>query len=140
MMDHLAAVKAAIEAEPSWQKIPGPHGISLMTHAEMGEANKVIEYLKTLPGADQTVPSLPVDKAVYEGKYEQGIEIVANSQGKLALKRGEGSGRILHRVEEHGFAPGGAPNVRVRFKVENSKALSLSVHEPMPTLVARKVG
>ena len=141
MMDHVAAVKAAIEAQPSWQRIPGPHGISLMTHAEMGEAAKVIEYLKTLPNADERAPSLDVDdKAVYEGKYEQGIEIVANSQGKLALKRGEGSGRILHRVEDHGFAPGGAPNVRVRFKVENGKAVSLSVHEPMPTLVARRVG
>jgi hypothetical protein len=140
MMDNLAAVKAAIEAQPALQKMHGPHGITLMSHAEMGEAAKVIEYLKTLPDADKPATSMPVaDKTIYIGNYEHGIEVMANSQGSLAIRRGEGFGRILNRVEEHGFAPGGAQSVRVRFKVENGKAVSIAVHEPMPTVVAKRV-
>ena len=141
MLDNLPAVKAAIEAQPQLIKQHGPHGIPLMSHAEAGEATKVIEYLKAFPDAAKRSPSLEVpDKSVYLGKYEHGLEIVQNSRGDLALRRGaEGSGQILNRVEDHAFAPSGAPNVRIRFKVENGKATSLSVHEPMPSIVAKKL-
>lgn len=140
MLGNVVAVRAAIEAQPGLERMHGPHGIPLMSHAEAGEATKVVEYLKTLPGSDRRAPSLPVpDVAVYTGKYEHGLEVLANSQGSLSIRRGEGFGRILHRVEDHAFAPGGAPSVCVRFKVEAGKAVSLSVHEPMPTVVAKRL-
>lgn len=142
MMGNLAAVKAAIDGQPGLQRLPGPHGIPLMTHAENGDAKDVIEYLKSLGEADRRALSLPVsesEKAIYVGKYEHGLEVITNGQGSLAIKRGEGFGRILNRVEDHGFAPGGAPGVRIRFKVEAGKAVSLAVHEPRPSVIAKRV-
>jgi hypothetical protein len=142
MMGNLPAVKAAVEGQPGLQRLPGPHGIPLMTHAQNGKADKVVEYLKTLGGADVRATSLPVteeEQAIYVGKYELQLEVLANSQGMLSIRRGENFGRVLNRVEEHGFAPGGAPNVRVRFKVESGRAVSLSVHEPRPVAVAKRV-
>jgi hypothetical protein len=141
LMDHVAAVKAAIEAQPSLAKMHGPHGIPLMSHAENAESAKVVDYLKSVPGANKRAPSLEVsDKSIYMGKYELDLEVLQNSRGDLAIRRGaEGSGQILNRVEEHGFAPSGASSVRVRFTVQGGKAVSLAVHEPMPTAVARRV-
>jgi hypothetical protein len=112
-----------------------------MAHAENAESAKVIEYLKALPEANKRSPSLEVaDKAVYMGKYELDLEVLQNSRGDLTIRRAaEGSGQILNRVEEHGFSPSGASSVRVRFTVQGGKAVSLSVHEPMPTAVARRV-
>jgi hypothetical protein len=48
MMGKLEIVKAAIEAFPAAKTSRGPHGIDLMTHAEHGKAENVIEYLKSL--------------------------------------------------------------------------------------------
>jgi hypothetical protein len=142
MMGNLPAVKAAIEGQPGLQRLPGPHGIPLMTHAQNGKADKVVEYLKTLGEADVRATSLPVteeERAIYVGKYELQLEVLANSQGMLSIRRGENFGRVLNRVEQHGFAPGGAPNVRVRFNVQAGRAVSLSVHEPRPIAVAKRV-
>jgi hypothetical protein len=113
-----------------------------MTHAVNGKADSMVEYLKSLGDADKRATSLPVteaEKAIYVGKYEMQLEVLANSQGALSIRRGEGFGRVLNRVEEHGFAPGGAPNVRVRFNVQAGRAVSLSVHEPRPIAVAKRV-
>ncbi len=142
MMGNLSAVKAAIDGQPGLQQLPGPHGIPLMTHAENGDAKDVIEYLRSLGDADKRALALPVsddEKAIYVGKYEHNIEVLTNGQGALAIRRGEGFGRILNRVEDHGFAPGGAPGVRIRFKVEEGKAVSLSVHEPRPSITAKRI-
>lgn len=50
MLGRLEIVKAALEAFPEAVRTPGPHGIPLITHAEMGgdEAKGVLEYLKSL--------------------------------------------------------------------------------------------
>ena len=48
MMGKLEMVRAAIEAFPMAKNSLGPHGINLMTHAEKGKAENVIEYLKSL--------------------------------------------------------------------------------------------
>ena len=48
MMGKLEVVKAMIEACPSARTSLGPHGIDLMTHAEKGKSQNVIEYLKSL--------------------------------------------------------------------------------------------
>ena len=50
MLGKLEIVKAALEAYPNTINTPGPHGIPLITHAEMGkeDAQAVLEYLKSL--------------------------------------------------------------------------------------------
>lgn len=48
MLGQLAAVKAILEANPAARTSPGPHGITLVRHAEMGgeRARPVLDYLK----------------------------------------------------------------------------------------------
>jgi ankyrin repeat protein len=50
MLGKLEIVKAALEAYPDAINTPGPHGIPLIKHAEMGgdDAMAVLEYLKSL--------------------------------------------------------------------------------------------
>lgn len=50
MLGKLEIVKAALEAYPGAINTPGPHGIPLIKHAEMGgdDAKEVLEYLKSL--------------------------------------------------------------------------------------------
>lgn len=49
MLGELDIVKAALEAFPDAIHTPGPHGIPLIRHAEMGgeEAKEVLEYLQS---------------------------------------------------------------------------------------------
>jgi hypothetical protein len=50
MLGKLDIVKAALTAYPDALKIPGPHGIPLIVHAEKGgeDALGVLEYLQGL--------------------------------------------------------------------------------------------
>ena len=52
MLGKLAIVKAVLNAYPNAIDIPGPHGISLIAHAEAGgeEAKSVLEFLESLKG------------------------------------------------------------------------------------------
>lgn len=52
MLGKLEIVKAALNAYPNAIDIPGPHGISLIAHAEAGgeEAKSVLEFLESLKG------------------------------------------------------------------------------------------
>ena len=53
MLGQLDVVRAAVEADPSTRRCPGPHGISLLAHAEAGgaEAAPVAAYLRSLDTA-----------------------------------------------------------------------------------------
>ena len=50
MLGNLEVVESALAAYPDMINIPGPHGIPLIRHAEMGgeNAKEVLEYLKSL--------------------------------------------------------------------------------------------
>jgi hypothetical protein len=52
MLGKLELVKATLNAYPNAIDIPGPHGISLIAHAEAGgeEAKSVLEFLESLKG------------------------------------------------------------------------------------------
>lgn len=150
MMGHLDAVKAAVKNQPGIQKIHGPHGITLLAHARNGgeEAKEVLDYLQSLGDADVRPISQPItdeEKAHYIGRYAMGdgeaniLTIDKSSQGHLWLRRNEPFGRILNRVEEHAFAPTGAPAVRIRFEVVDGKAVSLTVHDPGPVVMAKRI-
>ncbi len=147
MFGKLDAVKATIEAMPDVQRIPGPHGITLLQHARHGKepAREVVEYLESMGDADLTATSLEMSddqKSRYVGQYKfadapnDAFEVLLNRRGLLAIRRGDRFPRVLNRVEDHGFAPGGAPAVRIRFKVEVDKVVSLTVHDPTPIVTA----
>lgn len=152
MLGDLDVVKAAIEAQPGIQAIPGPHGISLLAHAKSGgeSTSAVAAYLTERGDADPRATSLETDAEAlkpYLGKYqfadgEMDFFVVdLNRRGMLSIKRGDAPfGRVLLRVEEHGFAPGGAPSVRVRFRFQRGSVLGLSIHDPEPTIGARRLG
>src|SRR4029079_17614865 len=74
MLGQLELVKAFMAAMPGAQRIRGPHGISLMTHAKMGGpgADAVVKYLESIGDADLPLPSAPLaaeDRANLEGRY-----------------------------------------------------------------------
>jgi hypothetical protein len=48
MLDQLEIVKAIIAVQPQAGTAPGPHGIPLLVHAQMGQAQRVLDYLATL--------------------------------------------------------------------------------------------
>ena len=132
MLGRLQVVKAAIEAQPGIQRIPGPHGITLLQHAQNGgeQAKEVVAYLESVGDADIRATSLETgdeQKQRYLGRYvfgsgtDDAFEIVTNRGGSLAIKRGERFGRVLNRVERHAFAPCGAPDVACGSRSRNGK-------------------
>lgn len=161
MFGHLDAVRAVVQAMPGIQRIPGPHGITLLQHARNAvsqtlnsaehrdRAREVEEYLESLGGADIGPTSLDVSEAqkqLYIGLYTFGpgpndtLDVHIHSTGKLAIRRIGGDARIMRRVEEHAFATAGTPAVRLRFKVEAGRAVALTVHDPAPILTATRKG
>lgn len=149
MLGNLAAVKAMIESTPGLQKAHGPHGITLLAHARSGgePAKPVLDYLAALGDSDVPEKDLPLEdstKQAYLGFYQLGqtpddsLVVSLNKQGRLQIKRGAGSERLLLRVEDHGFAPKGCPFVRIRFAVLDSQAASLSVHDLGTVLTAAR--
>ena len=150
MFGHLDAVQAYIEAMPNIQQTAGPHGITLLQHARNGgdEAKPVLEYLLALGDADNGQMSLDIteeQKKLYIGHYAfseregDAFEVLQHRRGWLVIKKVGRSSRTLLRVEEHGFAPAGAPAVRVRFQITNGQAASLTIHDPAPLVTARRI-
>src|SRR5687768_14301314 len=77
MMGQLDVVKAFIAARPGVQRNLGPHGLTLMWHAQRGgsEAAAVVQYLTMVGDADvqpATVPLAAVDRDALVGKYMYG--------------------------------------------------------------------
>ena len=136
MLGQLDVVKAFIAASPGIEATPGPHSITLLAHASAGgaQALPVLEYLKTLPGANQkpqTAPLTPEQLAKLTGDYVYGtgadekISITVNSNGILIFTRAGKTGRNLNHVGDLAFYPSGAPLARVRFN-----GPTLTVHDP----------
>lgn len=160
MFGHLDAVRGIVEAAPGVAQTPGPHGITLLQHARnrlrrdgVSDADRarvaaVAEYLESLGNADQTAADLALsedEKKSYVGRYTFGpgsddaLEVALDDRGRLTIARGDGSPRGMHRVEPRGFAPAGAPAVRIRFDVVGDRVTTLTVHDPMPIVKAARV-
>jgi len=150
MMGNLAAVRAFIEATPGIQRLPGPHGITLRRHAELGgePARAVLEYLDALGGADAGPADLPlaIEQKAYVGTFtfgerpEDRFEITVGSYDKLAIQRGAGTPRTLFHQGDHAFHPAGAPSARIRFRVEGGAVQALEIHNPGLIVSARRAG
>ena len=147
MFGNLTAVKATVEARPGIQTTAGPHGISLLSHAEAGgeESQPVVEFLEALGDADpgQAAQPLLLEPDAYTGTYvwgpgnEERVVIVERS-GRLGFRSGKRFPRTLFHVGNHEFHPGGARHVRIRFEIEADRAVGLAVLDPEVLMAAQR--
>ena len=148
MLGQLDVVKAFLLASPGIQRTRGPHSISLMSHAIAGggPARSVVEYLKSIDGADDKLPAQPLsdaDVARLTGAYVFGVtpadrvEISA-SKNQLQFGRPGHFARGLFHLGALEFCPMGAETVRIKFAEATGKMI-LTVHDPDIVLTARKL-
>lgn len=126
MLGNLAAVRGALEADPSLAEIKGPHGIPLLAHAKAGgeQATPVHDYLTGLGNAGERYRDEPLsdsEKKALLGEYSFGAGprdrlVVAEGMGGMTLGRIGGPPRRLFHQGGLVFHPGGAPAVRVAFE------------------------
>lgn len=148
MLGDLNAVKAMIEARPGVQRIPGPHGIPLLRHAQAGgdQANAVVEYLQDLGDAGIEQESLPLpddQRAAYLGTFELegggGVRFeIKDRNGQLILDQG-GSFRNLFHQGNHEFHPTGAKAVRIRFGLDAGQASRVTIADGPAVLAASRI-
>src|SRR6185436_10173777 len=148
MLGQLEVVKAFVAASPGVQAIPGPHGIPLLDHAKVGgePAAPVLAYLEALGGAAGT-PAEPLadeQRQRYVGSYRfaagpTGLLEVAIGKFGLTIAAAGSGGRPLRHLGAHAFHPAGAPSVRVRFAVDGERVTGLTIHDPEPSVQAKRV-
>lgn len=160
MMGMLKSVQEIIETVPGIQSHNGPHGITLLQHAknrleakditaaDVVNLNKVISYLDSQGNADVKPKNLDAaedEKKKFLGEYRFGpgdnevFVIDLHRQGFLQIGRKGSSPRKLNKTDENTFSPAGAPSVKVIFKIQKDKVVSLSVHEPLPLVTAVRI-
>ncbi len=153
-------VKGMIEFTPGIQKIYGPHGISLLSHAKAAlrmedkmsasnveSAKKLIAYLEGLGDADgeqyDVVEESEMPKYLGDYKYGpgdlEGFSVKVNMRKLLSLGTIGAFGGSLYKIGDNRFLYNGAPSTEVSFQVAQGKVVSLTVREPGSELVAMKV-
>jgi hypothetical protein len=150
MLGQLEVVKAFVSATPGIQRMRGPHGISLLTHAKLGglPAAAVMKHLEALGDADLPLRNEPIgadDRVALDGRYRFGDRprdtfLVATQQGGLGIERPGATRRGLLHLGDLEFHPVGAPAVRIRFERDNGKVVALTVSDPDLIVRARKLG
>ena len=156
MLGQLDAVKAFIAASPGVEAIHGPHSITLLKHAMAGgpAAQAVVDFLKTLPGADRKPATQPLSAeeiSALSGSYAFGAgasdRLVVSATNasmtasgwSLQIARGDLFARGLAHLGDHAFYPSGATAVRIRFANAGGKT-TVSVFDPELIVTAEKVG
>jgi hypothetical protein len=160
MLGMQKSVQEIIETIPGIQSHNGPHGITLLQHAknrlfdknissaDAANVNKVISYLESIGNADVKPKSLEVsdeEKEKYLGEYRFGegenelFVVDLHSRGFLQVGRKGVTPRVLNKTADFTFSPAGAPSVSIIFKMVNDKAVSFSIHEPEPIVIASRV-
>jgi len=150
MFGQLDVVKAYVAANPGIQRTPGPHGISLLSHAKAGgdEAVGVVKYLTELGDADERREphALSEDsKKLYLGDYrfapdaDGRLIVKTHRTGVLTIQRGEnGSARNLFPTGPHAFHPAGSPNVEIVFEMKGNSVRAVRITDgPMKVLAQR---
>jgi hypothetical protein len=147
MLGQLDVVKAFVAAQPGVQRTWGPHGITLLSHAQAGgdRAKAVLDYLKSLGDADDRPSLKPLSEDQMKGLVgdyvfgpaaDQKME-VAIARGSLAITRTGKTQRGLLHLGNLEFYPLGSFAVRVRF-AESSGGMVLTIHDPDVVLTARR--
>jgi hypothetical protein len=147
MLGQLEVVKAFVASQPGVQKTWGPHGITLLAHAQAGgeRAKPVLEYLTTLGDANER-PAKPLtedEMKALAGTYvfgpgaDEKIEI-AIVRNNLAFTRTGKTQRGLLHLGGREFYPLGSFAARIRF-AEASGRMTLTIHDPDLVLTARQV-
>lgn len=160
MLGSLEAVRAMIEATPGIQRVYGPHGISLLSHAKAGmrevegipvdtdRQRRLIDYLETLGDADPGWPDAPMsegEKEKYLGDYKygpgdsDGFSVRLNMRKMLSLGRMGAFGGGLYYRGNQAFVYNGTPSVTVTFQLEDDRVMRLAVEEPGLRVVAERV-
>lgn len=149
MLGQLAVVRAFIESSPGIQKTPGPHGITLLSHARAGGAGaaEVLKYLQTVGDADSrptVVPLAPSDRDAILGRYDFGSGprerfTVDVRTDLLGIERPGADRNILLHAGGLVFFPSGAPAVRIAFVRDNGAVTRLTVADAEVILTARRV-
>jgi hypothetical protein len=147
MLGQLETVRAFVAASPGIQKTRGPHSISLLRHAMAGgaRASAVVEYLKTIEGADDkpaTQPLAAEEMTKLLGVYTFGVAAsdrleVTVSGGTLQIGRPGRFARGIYHLGNWTFCPMGAESVRIVF-AESEHAMTVTVRDPDPIVTARK--
>jgi hypothetical protein len=148
MLGQLDVVKAMIAASPGVERVHGAHSITLLRHAMAGGAlaQPVVEYLKTVPGADARPTPVPITEEGLKplvGTYTFGPDagdkfVVELSSGSLSIARSGRFARGLTHLGDHAFCPMGATQVRIRFGERNGKP-TVSVFDPDLVVAADRV-
>jgi len=150
MLGQTATVKAMIAAAPGIQRNPGPHGITLLAHADAGgeAAKHTLAYLESLGHVDfkpKTEPLTDVQKQAYVGRFgspalgDGSVEISTNSNGDLIVKVNDVQAAVLRYAGDHTFFPAGAPAVRIRFNSTESGMNSLAIVDHVPVMTASRI-
>lgn len=160
MLGAYDTVKSMITFTPGIQRTLGPHGISLLAHAQAGlrmksemsesaiaSANELINYLQSLGDADaEQYEDLPDDeKPKYLGDYkygekaEEGFSVKLNMRKLLSLGKIGAFGGALYKIGPNKFFYNGAPSTEISFQFDGKAVKSLTVTEPGSVLVAKKV-
>jgi hypothetical protein len=149
MLGQLDVVKAFVAASPGVQRILGPHGITLLSHARAGgeRAKPVLAYLEQLGDADPRLESRALtdaEVAALVGTYSFGPGpndriIIDATKGQLGFMRANATKRGLFQRGHLEFSPAGAPSARIKFVVADGRAPTLTVHDPDVIVTARRV-
>ena len=150
MLGHLDAVKAMVAACPGIQRTRGPHGITLLAHANAGGDQPTIDYLVSLGDADPTYPGArltPETAGPYLGVYAFGPHEtdrfeIAHEKDRVNFRKAGGTNRFLFAVEPaqpHTFHPTGAPAVRIVFEMDGGVARAMTVADPDIYLTAERI-
>jgi hypothetical protein len=125
MLGQMATVKAMLAAWPGYQRVRGPHGLTMMVHARAGgDGNaEMVKYLESLGDADPQYPNLPLtdaEQAAILGDYSFGPGPsdrfkVGRGSRWLTIERAGSSSRNLFHQGGLIFIPAGAEAVRIRF-------------------------
>ena len=139
MLGQLEVVKAFIMAQPGVQKTWGPHGITLLSHAQAGgdRAKAVVDYLTALGDANERPALKPMTEEEMQalvGTYTFGpaadekIEI-AIVKGSLGFTRIGKTQRGLMHLGSREFYPLGSFATRIRFS-ETSGRMTIGIYDP----------
>jgi len=160
MLGAYNVVKSMIEYNPGIQQKMGPHGISLLRHANAGnrmkdsmslkerdDLKRLIDYLEELgdAGGESYLEVSAEEQKKYLGDYkygdgpEDGFSIKLNMRKDLSLGKLGKSGGSLFKIGENTFTYNGAPSVTITFKVENDVVKSLTIEEPGNVVTASKI-